>query len=84
MLALTQIAWYPIGMNLKFIKIAESKDKTLAVFELIQVLNSLTVKSTLSIDLELANIDHTQTLDQVIHLAKDEAVKLLNNLKHVS
>lgn len=71
-------------ITLKFLDIKESKDKTFARFELIQALNGLTVKSLLSLDLELADIDHTKSLDQIIHLSKDEAIRLYNNLKQVS
>lgn len=74
---------YPVGMNLKFLDIKEQKEKTYARFELVQALNSLSVKSVLSIDLELAGIDHTSTLDEIILKAKEEAVRLYNNLKQV-
>jgi hypothetical protein len=67
-------------LNLKFLDIKEQKEKTFARFEMVQALNSLAVKSTLTIDLEIADIDHTLTLDEIIARAKDEAVKLYNRL----
>ena len=65
---------------LKFLDIKEQKEKSFARFEMTQQLNSLAVKSVLSIDLELAGIDHTHTLDEIVHRAKEEALKLYKKL----
>jgi hypothetical protein len=81
--SLAYLSYFSYHKVMKFLDIKEAKDKTYARFELVQLKNSLSVKSLLSIDLDYLGIEHTLSLDEIISRAKSEAVKLYNSLNQV-